>query len=93
MSAMFEDQVRHSRWRDTRVDESSDMRVRQLREHIALAAEPFLDRAADQRSVQQFDSRAPFEAPVAAFGEPHAAHSALADERQEAVRANDLSLH
>ena len=42
--------------------------------------------AADQRDVQQLDRRLPLEAAVAALGEPHAAHAALADRRRRACR-------
>ena len=52
---------------------------RQPREDVAFAPEPLFAGAADQRDVQQLDRRASFESAVAPFGEPDAAHSALAD--------------
>ena len=47
--------------------------------------------AAHERDVQQLDRGASFEAAVAALGQPHAAHAALADARDQTVRAEGLS--
>ena len=57
----------------------------------AFAPEPLFAAAADQRDVQQLDRGAALEAAVAAFGEPDAAHPALADGREQPVGAEDLA--
>ena len=44
-----------------------------------------------QRQVQQLDGGTALEAPVAAFGEPHAARAALAERFEQAIRAHDLT--
>ena len=76
---MLEDEIRLARGRHTRIDEVRDVRVGQAGENCALAPESLFAGAAHQRDVQQLDRRAPFETAVAAFGQPHAAHPALAD--------------
>ncbi len=64
--------------------------MRQAREDRAFAPEAIFARAADQRGVQQLHRRVPFEASVAAAREPHRAHPAVTDRRDQRVGANLL---
>src|SRR3954462_10239846 len=67
------------------------MRMREVREDRAFAAKPLLADTSHQREVEQLDGDLPFEAAVAALGEPHAAHAALADQRCQTVSADGLA--
>jgi hypothetical protein len=55
-------------------------------------AEPFFDESA-RSGVQQLHRSATLESPIAAFGQPDAAHSSLTDERNQSVGANGLPFH
>ena len=89
---VLEHEVRLARRRHSRIDEVRDVRVGEPGENVALAPEPLFAGAPQQREVQQLDRRAPFEAAVAALGQPHAAHAALTDPRDQAVRTEGLPL-
>ena len=89
---VLEDEIRLARRRHARIDEVRDVRVGEAGENVAFAPEPLFAGAPEQREVQQLDRRAPFEAAVAALGQPHAAHPALTDSRDQAVRAEGLPL-
>ena len=75
---VLEDEIRLSRRGDPGVDEMRDVRMPQAGEDGALAAETFFAGAPDERDVQQLDGRGALKPAVAAFGQPHAAGSALA---------------
>ena len=89
---VLEDEIRLARRRHPRIDEVRDVRVGEPGENVAFAPEPLFAGAPQQREVQQLDRRAPFEAAVAALGQPHAAHAALTDSRDQAVGAEGLPL-
>ena len=76
---VLEDEIRLSRRRHARVDEVGDVRMAEAGEDVAFAPESLLARPAHERHVQQLDRGSSFEAAVAALGQPHAAHAALAD--------------
>ena len=63
----------------------------QASEDVPFAPESLFAGAAHDGNVQQLDCGASFEAPVAALRQPDGAHPALADERQQPVRAKDES--
>ena len=88
----LEHQIRLPGRRDAGVDEVSDMRMGEFRQEVAFASKPLFARPPDQCDVQQLDGGASLEAAVATLGEPHAAHPALADRRNESVGAEDLPL-
>jgi hypothetical protein len=88
---VLEDQVGLSRGGHARVDQVRDVRVRDAREDVPLAAEALLGGAPEPRDVEQLDGGAPFEAAVAALRQPHAAGPALADERDQPVGAQHLA--
>ena len=76
---VFEDEIGLACWRHAGIDEVRDVRVGEPGEDVAFAPEPLFAGAADQRDVQQLDRGPPLEAPVAALGEPDAAHPTLPD--------------
>ena len=88
---VFEHEVRLADRRHARVDQAGDRRMRQAREDRAFTPEAIFTLAADQRRVQQLDRRVPFEAAVAAPRQPHRAHAAMTDRRDQRVGANLLS--
>src|SRR5215472_11640435 len=65
--------------------------MRQSRKNASFAFKSLLARASDERDVQKFHRRAPFEARIASARQPHSAHSSLADGRLERVGADFLS--
>src|SRR6187402_1104202 len=67
-----------------------DSRMAQPRENVAFAAEPLFASASDERHVEQLDCGAALEPSVTAFREPDAAGAALAERRDELVRAEHL---
>jgi len=71
-----------------RVDQARDVRISQPPEDDAFAPEPLLAAPADERCVQQLDRHLPFIAAVAAPAEPHAAHAAVTDAREQRVGAD-----
>jgi hypothetical protein len=77
-------------WRHTGVDEPRNVWMREAREDVALAAEPLFASGIHARDVQQLDRRASFKAAVASFREPHRAHSALTDERDQPIGPENL---
>ena len=89
---VLEDDIGLAGWRDAGVDQVGDRRMRQPREDRAFANEPFFSTAPNERGVEELDRRRALESPVAAAGQPHAAHAARADTRDERVRADDLTL-
>ena len=86
-----QDQVRLARRRDAGVDQPGDVRMREPGEDVAFAAETLFAGPPDQRGVQELDRDLALEAPVAAAGEPHAAHAALAKRRFQRIGADDLA--
>ena len=86
---MLQHEERLAARRDAGIDEMRDVRMREPREDAAFAPEARFTRAADERRVQELHGGAALEAAVAAFREPDRAHAALADERDEPVRADD----
>ena len=86
-----QDQVRLARRRDACVDQSRDVRMREPGQDIAFAAEALLAGLPDQRGVQELDRYLALEAPVAAPGEPHATHAALAKRRFKRIGADELA--
>jgi hypothetical protein len=74
----------------TRIDEACDVGVVQQRKEAPLAPEPLLTAAPHERDVQELDRRTSCEAAVAAFAQPHAAHPALPDRRDQPVGADRL---
>src|SRR5687768_3515742 len=87
------DELEHEVWltrvRDARIDQAGDVRMTEPREDDAFTPEPLLATPADQGGVEQLDRDLPFIAAVAAAAQPHAAHPALTDPRDERVGAND----
>ena len=77
---VLEHEVRLAIRGDTGVGEAGDVRMRQPREDASFAPEALFARAPHDRDVQQLDRRAPDEPAVAALGQPHASHPALADQ-------------
>ena len=75
---VLEHEIRLASGGNAGVDEMCNARMAEPRQDVALAAEPLLSGAADERDVQQLDRRAPLEAPIAALGQPHAAGAPLA---------------
>ena len=91
---VLEHQVRLRRRRYAGVDEARDVRMAEPREQAALALESlFAARraGAHQRQIEQLDGGAALEPSVRAFREPDAPHAALADGRDEPVRADTMS--
>ena len=70
----------------TMVGESHAMR--QLREQVPFMLEPLLARTTDERGVQQLDGSLAGKAPVASLGQPHGAHAATSDQREQRVSAD-----
>ena len=88
---VLEHQVGMTARRHAGVDEVRDVRMGEAREDVAFAAEPLFAGPAHQREVEQLDRDPSLEAAVAALAQPHAAHAALTDALDEAVRADGLS--
>ena len=88
---MLENEIRLSLRRDARVEKFGDVRMRQPAEDAALAFESLRAAAARERNTEELDRRLALEASVAALREPDAAHSALAKERHQRVRADGLA--
>jgi hypothetical protein len=65
--------------------------VREAGEDARLARETLDARCAGKPGIEDLDRDTLIELPVAAFGEPHGAHAALADRLDEAVRADITS--
>ena len=87
---VLDDEIRLARLRHPGIDEVGDVGMGQPGQEVAFAPEALLAGRSHQRQVQQLDRRAPFEAAVAAFGQPDAAHPALADERNQPVGPEGL---
>jgi hypothetical protein len=62
------------------IQQPGDMRVRQPRQRLALAAKALRDDRMGDRAIEEFDGAATLEAAVRSGGEPHFAHSAAADQ-------------
>ena len=88
---VLEHEVRLRRARDAGIDKMGNARMAKARQQGAFAREPFLAGTVDEREIQQFDGGTPLEPAIAAFGQPHGARAALADEGEEAVGAHHLS--
>ena len=88
---VFEDQVRLRRGRDSGIEQSRDVRMREPREHRALALEPFVALTADERQVEELDGDETLEAAVASPGAPHGPHAAHAQRDVEGIRAHGLT--
>ena len=84
----LEHQVGLARVGHAGVDQPGDVRMGEPREDGAFAPEALFTAAADQRGVQQLDRDLALEAAVAARGQPHAAHAAVADRRFQRVGAD-----
>src|SRR5260370_20806098 len=88
---VFEEQVWLTGGRDAGVNQVRDVGMCETRENIAFAFESFLASAPEKRDVQEFDRCVPFEATIAASGQPDGAHSSLANRRLQRVGAHRLS--
>ena len=64
------------------------MFVRELGQDLPFAVEARAQASVSETRTQQFQRSAAFEQSVGAFGQPDLAHSALADQPQQPVRAN-----
>ena len=87
---VLEHEERLSTRRHAGVEELGDLRMRQSRENSAFGLESRLTMLGE-RQVEKLDRRQAFEAPVAAFGEPDAAHATVPDRRFERVRPKFLA--
>ena len=85
---VLEDQVGLAHRGHAGIDQVRDVRVGQLRQDAALAREPLFAGAADERDVQQLHRSAALVAAVAALGQPHRAHAAAAERRDQRVGAD-----
>ena len=84
---VLHDEVRNAFVGDAAVVEVGDVGVVQLREDLALAPEPAQQLGRGEVGRDELDRDAMLELPVGALGEVHGAHPALADDVEEAVRA------
>jgi hypothetical protein len=87
---VFENQVGLTRGCNARIDQARNVRIRQTRENLAFAPEALLAAPPDEAGVEEFQGGPALEAAVAPMREPDVAHPALADQRIERVRAEDL---
>ena len=87
---VLEDEVGLAERRDSSVDEVGDVRVSEAGQEGALPHEALPARPPDEVGVEELDRGRPLEAAVAAAGEPHAAHAASPDERDERVGTDRL---
>ena len=79
---MLQHEIRLAGGGDARIEQTRDVRVGQAGQNAALAPEPLLARPAEETQVQDLDGSLALESAVAPPGEPHAAHSSLADPRE-----------
>ena len=84
-------QIRLAAVADAGVQQVGDVRVREARQDLALAAKALRPGAADQRQVQQLDGHRCVEAAVFAPRPPHAATTTLADGCLQQVGAQALA--
>src|SRR5678815_3058997 len=85
---IFENEVRLSASRHACVDQLCNVLMGKKREYPSLALEPLFTRLAHERNVEKLDGDTSFEASIVALREPHTAHAALADLRNERVNAD-----
>ena len=84
---VLEHQIGLSASAHPRVQESRNSRMRETREHRALASKARLTGGRHEREIEQLHGGAPFERPVRAASQPHGAHPAAAQRALERVRA------
>lgn len=76
--------------RHSGIDQFCDVRMRETPQDAAFTLEAVLIALANEGGVKKFHRDLSLEAPVATFSQPHAAHTALADCRNQGVRSNQL---
>ncbi len=87
----LEDEVGLTALGDTRVEQASDIGMRELGENAAFAAKSFGAAACNQREIEKLDRHPACEAAIAAMGQPHAAHFPLAQRGVERVAADNTT--
>ena len=85
---VFQDEVRAARRGDPGVDQPRDVRMRETRQQSPFTPKPVERRGGGRIAVEELERELSLEPAVAALREPHLAHSAAADERDDGVGAH-----
>src|SRR6185437_1236391 len=75
---IFQDQIRFPVGGYSCIEQFRNVRMRQLGENSSFAFEPLDSALCSNGQVQELDRNMPFEMAIAAFGQPHGPHAALA---------------
>ena len=67
------------------INQLRDVRMRKLAENPAFTLEPLSRSLRGNGEIQKLDRHLPLEAAIDTFGQPHLAHSAIADARDQLV--------
>ncbi len=84
---VFEREIRDAFRRDTRVVQARDVRMLEARENVPFPGHA-LGQRADPADMRAFQRNRAFHQAVGALGQPHAAHAALANGTNEAIRTH-----
>ena len=88
---VFEDEIRLAIGGNAGIEEVGNVRMRKPAKDAAFAFESFFSRAPGERNVHELHRSLPLEPAVAATREPDAAHSALANLRNQGVGTKCLA--
>ena len=88
---VFEDKIRLSPRRYSRIHKLRDMKVRKLPQNSAFAFESGGSSSPSEGKIQEFDRDLAFKAPIASLCEPHTSHPATSDLRYESVCVNRIA--
>jgi hypothetical protein len=82
---VFEHEIRLATRADTRIEQTSDPRMRETREHGALAPKTCLTPGRDEREIEQLDGSVSLECAIHSARQPDGAHAAAAQWALERV--------
>ena len=88
---VFQHEIRLAERRDTGINQPGDVGMSETGQDAAFPPEPFSARPADQGGIQKFDGGPAFESAVTSARQPHGAHSAVANWRDQGIRSDDLA--
>src|SRR5215470_20292195 len=87
----FQNEIRLSRPRHARIEQLSNMRMHQQAKNSALALETLFADLPHERNVEELHCDLPLKTAVIPLREPHAAHTTLADLRDQLVDSDSLT--
>src|SRR5579883_944469 len=87
---VFKDKIRLTALRYACINQFCNQRMKKQTENFAVPRKPFGSRFPHQRDGEEFHCNLALEPAVNSLRQPDAAHSALADLRQQSVRTNRL---